>query len=146
MKDLGDAIDAANKEGDYFIPNLVLGDSLVAGSTTSVASTRGSDVPTPVGEEAIRSSPKMSDLDGSSACGASLILVDSATTVESAVSNDSSFDEVPPMDADGVSDVATHGSSSTTTGDKIGPKTGGFKHKVRRSLGWWSASASSGAS
>jgi len=133
MKELGDALDAATKGYDYSIVPLTLGDSLVAGPSSSVASTRGSDLPTPVGKQADRSSPKMSDIDESSGCGASLMLVDSATTVESAVSNHSSFDEVDPMDVDDVSDdAATHAPSRNLTG--------GFKQKVRRSLEWWSGS------
>ncbi|CAA9965261.1 hypothetical protein PTMSG1_08620 [Pyrenophora teres f. maculata] len=128
MKELGDALDAAKARDEDTKSLMGLGASLKMSHSTSVASTRGSDLhgsdlPTPVGEQADRSSPKLSELDESSACGASLILINSATTVQSVISNDSSFDEVTSMDFDSVTDdVSTQASSSK-------PTTGGFKHK-----------------
>ncbi|RMZ72329.1 cytochrome P450 3A9 [Pyrenophora seminiperda CCB06] len=142
MKDLNDALDSASTKKDY---SLAFSASMVVG-LPSVASTHGSEFPTSVGEQATLGSPKMTDIDRSSGCGAILALVDSANTVLSAVSNDSSFEEVTTRDVDGVSDVATHASNSKVADEEIGLKTGSFKQKVRRSLEWWSGSGFSVAS
>ncbi|PZD46777.1 hypothetical protein A1F97_00553 [Pyrenophora tritici-repentis] len=125
IKELRDALDAFKAQEEE--SPMSLGTSLGVGPSTSVASTRGSDLHgsdllTPVGEQADRSSPKSSEFDTSSPCGASLILVDSTTTVESVLSNDSGFDEATPVDVDGVADdVSKHAAD-------------GLKHEVRRSM------------
>jgi len=69
--------------------------------------------------------------------GASLTLVESANTVQSGTSTDSSFDNVSPVNV-----YAVNGFDSMAPSEKTMPKTGGFKHKVRRSLDWLSGSRS----
>jgi hypothetical protein len=144
MKGLGEALDGAAKEDGYFptqpLP-VVTADGKTSLSVASNVSTCGSNVTTPVVSTTTRSSPKMPIVDGStgssvdSPTGASLVLVDSATSADSFVSSDSSYDQVSPIDID-------EASNSTTTAAKIGS----FKHKVRRSWDWLSGSSSGGAS
>lgn len=151
MKEIGDALADAEKDGGYFSSSPALFPSAGAEDSTSMASnlsTRGLEAPTPAFEPVARSSPKMPAVDGScssvttSPVGASLFLVDSATTVESMTSTGSSFDQLSPLDIDTASVVTTQNSDKTTTAEKTASKTGSFKHKVRRSWDWLSGSGS----
>lgn len=146
MKDLGDAIDRIIKKGKG-PPAVAKSLSLVAVETplsmASDVSVCGSDVPTPAAGSVSPNSPKMPTVDGSAtysnaaSMGASLTLVESANTVQSGISTDSSFDNVSPVDV-----YAVNGFDSTAPKEKTMSKTGGFKHKVRRSLDWLSGSRS----
>ncbi|KAG9187730.1 hypothetical protein G6011_05601 [Alternaria panax] len=113
MKDLGEALDGAIKDDGYFsvqalsVPASGVEDSL---SVASNVSTCGSDMRTPVATSATRSSTKMPAMPAAvntSPTGESLISVYSATTVDSVVSNDSSYDQISPVDSDDVSNSST---------------------------------------
>ena len=128
MKDLGEALDGANKAHPLFVPETGGEPSL---GVWSNASTCGSNITTPVVPSTARSSPKMPAVPaavGTSPIGESLIPVDSATTADSVVSNDSSYDQVVPLD----NDEAPNNSMSAAKNS--------FKHKIRRSWDWLSGS------
>lgn len=136
MKDLGEALDGANKDDGYFaacplsLPETGGKPSL---SVWSNASTCGSNITTPVVPPTAQSSPKMPAVPAAvetSPIGESLIPVDSATTADSVVSNDSSYDQVVPLD----NDEAPNNSMSAAKNS--------FKHKIRRSWDWLSDSGS----
>jgi hypothetical protein len=141
MKDLSEALDGAVKDDGYFTTQPLSVPSTGVEASMSVASnvsTCGSNITTPV-VTATRSSPKMSatpDVVGStgsgetSPTGESLVLVDSATTAGSVLS-DSSYNQVSPADIEEASETSTVAQS------------GSFKHKVRRSWNWLSGSGSS---
>ena len=136
MKDLGEALDGANKDDGYFsahplsVPETGGEPSL---GVWSNASTCGSNITTPVVPSTARSSPKMPAVPAAvetSPIGESLIPVDSATTADSVVSNDSSYDQVVPLD----NDEAPNNSMSAAKNS--------FKHKIRRSWDWLAGSGS----
>jgi hypothetical protein len=136
MKDLGEALDGANKDDGYFsahplfVPETGGEPSL---GVWSNASTCGSNITTPVVPSTDRSSPKMPAVPAAvetSPIGESLIPVNSATTADSVVSNDSSYDQVVPLD----NDEAPNNSMSAAKYS--------FKHKIRRSWDWLAGSGS----
>ncbi|KAI4620507.1 uncharacterized protein J4E87_007195 [Alternaria ethzedia] len=129
MKDLGEALDGAAKEDGYFSaqspwsPGSAVTSHLQPQETVSSASLPHvpvTDSETPV-TLATTGSPAA---DGNtfsgetSPTGASLVLVDSATSEDSIVSNDSSFDQILPADID---------ESSVKAATAV--KNGSFKHK-----------------
>ncbi|KAI4956464.1 hypothetical protein J4E91_000675 [Alternaria rosae] len=146
MKDLGEALDGAAKEDSYFSaqspwpPGSAVTSRLQPQETVSFASlpfVPVNDGKTPV----ILTTTGSPAADGNtfsgttSPTGASLVLVDSATSEDSIVSNDSSFDQILPADINEAS------VKSTTAA-----KNGSFQHKVRRSWDWLSGSSSGAVS
>jgi hypothetical protein len=151
LKDLGDALEDMGKQGAFpvILPeSLSLAATNTPRSMASDVSVCGSDAPTPAAGSASPGSPKLPTVDGSavygntSLMGASLILVESANTINSTISTDGSFDHVSPADIDAAPVVGASGFNSTATAEKNASKTDGFKHKVRRSLDWLSGSRS----
>ncbi|USP82488.1 hypothetical protein yc1106_09762 [Curvularia clavata] len=100
-----------------------------------MASGDGSDHTEPADDAAPSEYPELATVDGSAAYGspysmtASLILVNTASTMESRVSNDSSFDNVSPVDIDAGADNATEGSKGSATVGNTSSKSDSFKHK-----------------
>lgn len=150
LKDLGDALDEADKNGgcSAALPEVVTEAAATTPTTmASDVSICGSEEPTPSVGTAGRSSPKLSLLDGSASSGTispmirSQILGDEGM-MESMISTDSSFDHVSPRDVEAGSYVAAHDYDGTASDSKSESKTGIFKHKVRRSLEWLSGSRS----
>ncbi|RYO69995.1 hypothetical protein AA0113_g3368 [Alternaria arborescens] len=134
MKDFGEALDGANTDDGYFsarplsVPETGGKPSL---SVWSNASTCGSNTTTPVVPSTARSSPKMPAVPAAvetSPAGESLIPVGSATTADSVVSNESSYDQVVPLDNDEAPNNSMSGAKNS------------FKHKIRRSWDWLSGS------
>ena len=107
-----------------------------------------SDDTEPADDGAPSEYPELATVDGSAAYGspysmtASLILVNTTSTMESRMSNDSSFDNVSPVDIETGADKATEGSKGRATVGNTASKSDSFKHKVRRSLDWLSGSRS----
>jgi hypothetical protein len=149
MKDMGDALDGAAKEGYFATPKTLLFPTVTetpAMSATSNLSTRGSEIPTPtVGspripsvDGSVSSDPVSPPTDTGSPTDRSLSLVNSGSTLESLASTDSSYEVVTPPAVDAASDVATDGSNNTATAENNGNS---LMHKVRRS---WNRLSSSG--
>ena len=147
MKDMGDAVGGAAKEGYFATPKTFLfptAPETPAMSIVSNLSTRGSEVPTPtVGspnipsvDGSLSSDPVSPPIDLGSPADASLFLVSSGST---AASTDGSYDMVTPPAVDATSDVGTSGSNSTAT---VGSS---LKHKVRKSWGGFFRSGSGSA-
>jgi hypothetical protein len=141
MKDLGEALDGAVKEDGYFSarPPWTPGSAVtVTTSSPNASSVPATDGNTPTILSTTTGSSAAEDTTFSGATsptGASLVLVDSATSADSTASNDGSYDHVGPVDID-------EASAKTATA----AKKGSFKHKVRRSWDWLSGSGSGAAS
>lgn len=143
MRDLGETLDGAIKDDGYLstqplsVPATGGDASLIAVSNVS---TCGSKTTTSVVALITRSSPNMPGMPAAtgnigsgeiSPAGESLVLVDSAaSTADSVFSNDSSYDQVSPVDIDEISNDSTPAAKNS------------FKHKVRRSWDWLSDSDS----
>lgn len=146
MKDLGEALDGAAKEDGYFSAQSLWSPGSAVTSRLqpqeAVSSACLPTIPVTDGETPVILATTGSPAAGgntfsgaTSPTGASLVLVDSATSEDSIVSNDSSFDQILPADIDEASVKAT-----------TAVKNGSFKHKVRRSWDWLSGSGFGAAS
>jgi hypothetical protein len=140
MKDLGEALDGAVKEDGYFsaqppwTPGSAVTMTTSSRNASSVPATDGNTT-TILSKTGSSAAEDTAFSDATSPTGASLVLVDSATSAGSTASNDDSYDHVSPVDID-------EASAKTATA----AKKGSFKHKVRRSWDWLSGSGSGAAS
>ncbi|KAI4675582.1 uncharacterized protein J4E88_007615 [Alternaria novae-zelandiae] len=146
MKDLGEALDGAAKEDGYFSAKSPWSPGSAVTShlqpQEAVSSASPPSLPVTDGETPVILATTGSPVaDGNtfsgatSPTGASLVLVDSATSEDSIVSNGSSFDQILPADIDEAS-----------VKPATAVKDGSFKHKVRTSWDWLSGSGSGAAS